>query len=156
MTGWWNGRSPRERLLLLTLLGATMLLALVQLVWLPLERARGGAERARDTARQTLALVQSAAATAGRQAKAVPRVTADPRGDLIRTAREANLTITRLEPGPDGLSVWMDGVPAADLHRWLGILSAAHGLDVRRASVRAGADGATVRAQLLFAVGDGR
>lgn len=155
MNAWWEERTPRERILLLALLTAGIVLAAVQLVWLPLDRAQERAVRARDAARLILADVQAAASRAGQQAKTNVPATDDPRGTVIRTAREANLTLTRLEPGQDGLSVWMDEVKADELHRWLGRLQADHGLEVRRASVRANDDNATVRAQILFGAGNG-
>lgn len=69
-----------------------------------------------------------------------------------RTARDAGVTISRLQPGQDGnrLTIWIEAVVAPKLYGWLAVMADDHGIAPAKVMVqKSGTDG-QVRVQLEF------
>lgn len=155
MMRWWQERTPREQALLSGLGLLLAVLAVWQLVLSPLAQWREAAAQSYLQADELLEQVRRGAAEAqALQAVAVRRETA--RGGSLRstvtaTARQAGITISRLEPSDDGgLTIWLEEADAQEMQAWLAGLYRDHGIAVGRATVRRHDSREAVRAQISF------
>lgn len=138
--GWWDGRTIRERRLLLVM----GVLALAVLLWLvvvrPVQAWQVGAADRRIEAEATLAEVRS-----GLRVVAPPSAPAPAGGEGLeplvrRTAETAGLTVvTTMAPG-GGLGIQMSQAPGRETFAWLASLEADHGVKVCSLGVMENAD----------------
>jgi general secretion pathway protein M len=149
-TLWWQGRSPRERGLLLVMAG----LAAFVLGWLivvrPLSDALDAAKTRHGAAVVALAEARARAEPGRGAAATAPALPVD--GLIGRTAGEAGFTAARIAAqGPDRASVAIDAARPQALFAWL-VRMEAGGLVVERLRAQANADNslaveATLRAR---------
>jgi general secretion pathway protein M len=147
----WSTRTPRERVLLSAL--AAVLVGLVGWYGLvaPLGRAAEDAEADRLAAAERLARVEAAAAEIRALSQARDPSAAEVEALVVQSAGEAGLTLDRRRTEADGVTVWLDAAPPAQLFTWL------QGLQARQVRVAAftairGAGG-TVEAEVRLAGG---
>jgi type II secretory pathway component PulM len=147
--GWWDVRTPREKMLLL--LAAT--LALAALLWLGLLRpAARYAERQRGVEAQATQALAEVRRLAGERSARPARPQPQEAVQLLvaRRASEAGLTLASLE-APDGLRVTLaiDAVRPVVLFPWLDALAARDGVTVETMAVARNDDASlAVRATL--------
>jgi general secretion pathway protein M len=138
--GWWDGRTVRERRLLMVM----GVLALAVLLWLvvvrPVQAWQVGAADRRVEAETTLAEVRS-----GLRVVAPASTPASSGGEGLeplvrRTAETAGLTVvTTMAPG-GGLGIQMSQAPGRETFAWLASLEADHGVKVCSLGVMENAD----------------
>lgn len=137
-TSWWDGREPRERILLGILAGLLSLFLLVFLVILPLQSLSDRAETELRQAKSNLTLVSRLAPTSG---SGTTRAAFD-RSVLITVARDQNIRLTRVQPGTDGtFSVWIDEAETAALYGFFDALIGGYAVQLDRVVVSTDANG---------------
>lgn len=138
--GWWDGRTVRERRLLIVM---AVLVAAV-LVWLlvvrPVQAWQVGAADRRLEAEQTLAEVRDGLRIIAPSATVAPASTEGLEPLVRRTAEAAGLTVvTTMAPG-GGLGIQMSQAPGRETFAWLAALEADHGVKVCSLGVMENAD----------------
>ncbi len=168
--GWWTGRTLREQVLIGSMGCLALAFGLYQFAYLPLTDYRETSARRLSAASALYHEVahgaeQVAAVRQAKEDRPAARREATMRQTVTVSAHTAKIKITRLEPQGAGLAVWINAVPAPELHRWIAALSRDFGITVQKASIRRADDGAAgakgeesvpeapVRAQLVFAEG---
>lgn len=138
---WWDGRTPRERILLgvLGALVAAMLLWL--LVWRPVNSYLESGRTAQGEALDRLAQTQAMVADAKRFGAAPASGALDVRAVVNQSAIEAGFTLAKNEPGQSGsVSMAIASAKSRALFLWLGALER-QGIIAQTASMRANGDG---------------
>jgi general secretion pathway protein M len=136
---WWNGREPRERMLLSVLAVVASLFALVFLLVLPLQSASARADAALERARADRLAVSRLPSTT--QAAGQARSAFD-RTALVGTARARNVRLTRVQPDADGsLSVWIDDTQTAALYGFFEDLLGSYDATLERVIISADGNG---------------
>lgn len=147
----WAARTPRERVLLSFL--AALLVAVVGWYGLvaPLGRAAEEAEADRRAAADRLTAVEAGAREIRSFSRERAPSAAEVEALVVQSASQAGLTLDRRRTEADGVTVWLDAVPPAQLFAWLQGLQARQ---VRIAGLTAirGAGG-TIEAEVRLAGG---
>ncbi|GLQ21659.1 type II secretion system protein GspM [Algimonas porphyrae] len=137
---WWDGREPRERLLLSVLAGLVGLFVLIFLLVLPIQSARADAQIALDRAKQELALVSRVTPSQG-PATPGAQIPFD-RTVLISTAQSRSIKLTRVQPADDGaFAVWIDDAQTDNLFGLFDDLLGDYAATLDRAVISADANG---------------
>ncbi|MDQ8027371.1 MAG: type II secretion system protein GspM [Brevundimonas sp.] len=143
--GWWDGRTVRERRMLMVM----AVLALAVLVWLavvrPVQVWQGAASDRRIEAEETLAEVRSGLRIIAPSAapSAAPQVVAGGEGlePLVRrTAEAAGLNVVTTMAAGGGLGIQMSQAPGRETFAWLAGLEADQGVKVCSLGVMENAD----------------
>jgi general secretion pathway protein M len=125
----WRARTPRERMLILSLAVTLALWAGIAGLWQPLE-----AHRARlidDIARYTRTATLLTTAAAGGIALPVPGSDAPLPAVITDTATAYQLTIRRLQPTADAAEIVLDDAAFEAVLVWLEALERDQGLRIR-------------------------
>jgi type II secretory pathway component PulM len=156
MTEYWNTLTDRERLLMMVM----AVLAVLVLGYFALVRPLAGyvasSERTLAAAQATYERVAADAAevTAARQQGSGEGTRASDvplRVAVSRAAREAGVSISRIQPGADGgLTVWVEGVPSPQMYRWVQQLIEAHGIAPAKVIAQKSTTEGRLRVQLQF------
>lgn len=152
MIDWWNGRTPRERLLLGVLAAVAAGLAVWYGVIVPLgawvEAAEARHARAVQT-REEVARIAARVEAAGSPAARPPSGVA-VRQLVEATAAAGGLELARIEAGGEGeVQVGLEGVQPQALFPWIALLQTEHGVAARHVTVlKAPAGGLT--ADIVF------
>jgi general secretion pathway protein M len=155
----WHSRSRREHMLLAVL--GLILFGLVYwfMVIQPVGAYRAEAERDLEAAlaleAQIRELSARAEASPAEDDRDKPVLDANTMRIAITTsARQANLTISRLAPGDEGaVTVWFEAVTAPRLHAWLEGVLEETGARVSRVSLSRNDRAEALRAQIRFEPG---
>jgi general secretion pathway protein M len=135
MRTWFEGRTPREKVLLAMMAAGLLGVLLWLAVFRPLAQASVGAERRFEQAAREATAVQAATA----RLKNLPRTVqaaADPARAVSETAAAEGLSLSRVEPDPTGgVQVAVNGVAPMRLFPWLAQLQTAHGVTPRHLTV---------------------
>ncbi len=139
--GWWDGRTVRERRMLMVM----AVLAAAVLVWLavvrPVQAWQGEAADRRIEAEATLAEVRSGLRIIA--PSAAPQAAAGGEGlePLVRrTAGAAGLNVVTTMAAGGGLGIQMSQAPGRETFAWLAGLEADHGVKVCSLGVMENAD----------------
>lgn len=138
--GWWDGRTVRERRMLMVM---AVLVAAV-LAWLlvvrPVQAWQAGAADRRAEAEQTLAEVYAGLRVIAPASTPAPTSTEGLEPLVRRTAEAAGLTVvTTMAPG-GGLGIQMSQAPGRETFAWLAALETDHGIRVCSLGVMENAD----------------
>ena len=107
--------SPRERYLLFGL-GGVFIIALIALLLSGRDSAAPSADDTLEAALRDLQVVESTLASRPADTAAPADRTPFARSAVISTSRRANLTLSRVEPGPgDELTITFDGAPSENI-----------------------------------------
>lgn len=149
---WWQDRAPRERWLTLVM-GVLLALAVLQLgIMRPLQNYREIAAQRRVHAEALFEEIRQGAQKAKGQVKTVQ--SSQPlRTAAAVAARAHNLTISRIQPGKDGLTLYLDSVEGPQFFAWMLALRDEAGAHVTRLTLGRNDDGKTLRAQIVLAEG---
>ncbi|GHA87183.1 hypothetical protein GCM10009069_08100 [Algimonas arctica] len=146
-SSWWDGREPRERLLLAVLSALVAVFLILFAVVLPLQATTSKAQSDLLRAKANLALVSRLSPDQG---TAGPRAPFD-RSVLITVARAQNVKLTRVQPDGDGaFSVWIDEAETQALYGFFNDLIGAYTVTLDRVVVSTDANG---RLSAQFTVG---
>ena len=134
---WWDGREPRERVLL-SVLGAIVAIFIVIFgLILPLQSARANADASLNRAQADLVAVSRLSSTDA----TTTRLPFD-RSVLIQIANGADIKLTRVQPGSDGtLSVWIDDAQTQRLYGFFETLLSDYAVGLDQVIVSADANG---------------
>ncbi|MEO1407024.1 MAG: type II secretion system protein GspM [Pseudomonadota bacterium] len=141
MMQWWETREPRERLLLSIAALLTLLVLGYLLVISPLSSAREDAGRALASAQADRAIEERGIAAIGSadasSSGAAPDVD-DFRTMVTRSAREAGLSLSRVQRGSDGtIQLRFDDAEPPRLFAWLATIESEPGGEIVAASISA-------------------
>ena len=157
MKDWLLSLEPRERLLLAASAGVLVLLLVVLLVWVPLHSAYTTLQSDVDEQLDTSLLMQDSAEKLGQLKRSGFNVKGLGVRSLLSvtdsTARAGGLgaALRRVEPeGSDSVRVWLEGASFDVLVKWLGTLSATHGIDAESATMERGDAAGRVNARLTL------
>lgn len=146
---WWTSREPRERTLLMVLAGLLALTIAYYGIWSPLQNARESARQAVNSAAADYSIVQRGlrSVSAARSSSVGAAENVDGfRSEITRTAREAGLSIARLQSGAGGsIQISFDDAEPQRLFAWLASLDGQPGGQVIGATLT-NRDAATVQA----------
>lgn len=145
--GWWNQRSPRERVMLSVLAALLAILILVFGVIGPLQRARATALADIRTYETINARLRAAGPLGG--PRTGPARTGPPAQVLSVSAAGFGLS-PRVEAIPGGVRAVLTDAPYDSVISWLGDLGATAKLRVRRVSLQRGSSGGHVNATIGF------
>ena len=161
MKDWLLSLEPRERLLLAASAGVLVLLLVVLLVWVPLHSAYTTLQSDVDEQRDTALWMQASAAKLNQLKRSGGNVQGLGGRSLLAvtdsTARAGGLgpALRRVEPeGSDSVRVWLEGASFDVLVKWLGTLSATHGIDAESATMERGDAVGQVNARLTLQAAD--
>lgn len=156
MRDYWQSLTDREQLLV-GIGGVVLALTLVYfLVARPLVSYRADSERAYLAALGTFETVQLRAAELAAIEDTSSTTAGETGGVSLRVAastaaRQAGVTISRLQPSEDGtLTIWAEGVQSAQFYRWLQILAGERGIGPSNVLLQKATNGETLRVQVRF------
>lgn len=133
MKAWWQQLNMREQRLVMTMSAAVIVFILYSLIWQPLNEGIVKAQQKLDRQQALLSWVQEN--TAKYQSSKVGGNAKGSSGSLSsiinRTARNANIVVTRIQPQGDDIQVWVDEVSFEQLLQWLERLTNNDGLLVK-------------------------
>ena len=134
---WWDGREPRERVLL-SVLGAIVAIFIVIFgLILPLQSARANADASLNRAQADLVAVSRLSSSDA----TTTRLPFD-RSVLIQIANGADIKLTRVQPGSDGtLSVWIDDAQTQRLYGFFETLLSDYAVGLDQVIVSTDANG---------------
>ena len=150
MRAWWESLAEREqRLVMVT--GFFVVIGLIYWVlWYPSAHLRATAAEQKARASQMLISMQQ---DGERIARARSGGTRSQGGSLQvivnQSARQAGITISRMQPQGEALQVWVDEVPWHDLTAWLASMRKQHGLAVTSVDLQRGERSGTVKVRRL-------
>lgn len=155
MSDYWNNLTARERLLIGVAGGLTFLVLFYFLLIRPLNGYVAESEHAVARAQATYQQIAAGAAeiSAIRQdgGGAAPQATESPRVVVARTARDAGVAISRIQPGAnEGLTVWVENVPSPLFYRWLQVMADQHGVAPSKVIAQKSTSEGRLRVQLQF------
>ena len=157
MGGFWEDRSPRERMLLGGGGLVILILALYQFVLAPFHSYKDRVQRSYETAIADLRVVENGAAEIvaireqGAMNARAGSVTV--RQVVSASAARYGIAISRLSPAEEGVALRVDSVDASVLFRWIRQLEQGEGVQVSRASISRNDGNETVRADLTLTQG---
>ncbi len=153
----------RDRQALGILTVALVLAILYFAIWSPVSDFRDRAESGRENAEQLLAWMQANESSirqlggtdSASSATAVDRP-ADGRALMAlvtRSAGEAGLSLQRFEPsGENGVRVWLEGAPFADVAAWIEQLDSRNGVIIDQAALDRGNEPGRVSVRLTLTI----
>ncbi len=146
MIGWFKSREPRERVLLVIMLGMLAIFA----SWFVLTR-ESGPDGVTD--------LEAAQLDRELWLRAAPRLSAGSlsgerseftRGALVDASRKRGVALSRVQPQAEGgLSVWIDDAPTSALYNLINDLVSNHAVKVETAVITTAPNGG-VNAQLTL------
>jgi len=150
MMTWWAGRSDREKLMILSAGGLTIIFVLYFLVLTPLleerEDARRDYRRMAGDASQVFSGLSMMQTFDTESNRAVQGQNESLELLLSRTAGARGLEIIRLQPSASGgLTVWFDAANPQTLMTWLTELEQQYAVLVQRADLRKRPEGGGLR-----------
>jgi len=150
MKEWWQQLNVREQKLVIAMGSVIGIFILYSLIWQPLNE--GLEKSAKKLARQQALLTWVSENTA-RYKQINKGGIAQGKGSLSsivnRTARNHQITVTRMQPQGEDLQVWIDEVAFKELLKWLEKLSLSEGLQVKGIDLSRSEQSGTVRVRRL-------
>jgi len=142
-------RTPRERNLILAALAITFLFAVWQFGVKSVLNTGENAEKRQASAARDLDLVHTQLSRLAPAQSDSTRATFD-RAAVIGTARDVQLFISRVQPGPDGVvQVWFEDSAMTSIYAFMSTLSGAYNVDISRVQISR-QEGGLVAAQLTL------
>lgn len=150
MKNWWQQLDVREQKLLAAMATLIGIFLLYSLIWQPLNENL--AKSSKKLARQQVLLTWVDSNTARYQQlnKGANKKSSGSISSIVnRTARNYQITVTRMQPQGNELQVWIDEVAFKDLLEWLEQLSLSEGLQVQGIDLTRGEKSGVVRVRRL-------
>ena len=147
----WHGLNLREQRLVLAMASAVLIFLLYSLLWQPLNDSISQTEKKLASQQALLSWV---AENTAKYQKVKSTQGKKPSGGSLssivnRTAKQQQLTITRIQPQGEMLQVWIDSAPFSQLLSWLEDLSNKEGLQVQAIDLAQGDNQGEVRVRRL-------
>ena len=158
MKAWLAGLEPRERLLLLAIVGVVAVLLLYGMLLQPFYYQHDKLKVGVAEQRETLKWMQQSAATVRALRGSGQTASTGLGGRSLLSvadaaARNAGLgpALKRVEPeGSSGVRVWLDGAAFDSLAGWLDLMSTRYGVDVESITIEASGAPGRVNARLTL------
>ena len=141
--------SRREQALVITAGLLASLFILLQFFVMPVVKGKTAAKAAHAVALRDMDIVRRAVSVLDLNTQSKARRTFQ-RDSVLTAAREAGLSISRLQPGADGdVQIWFDDAQAGGIYSMLSALIRDYAVDIRRADIQR-QDGGAVSAQVTL------
>ena len=141
--------SRREQVLVIAAAILASLFIILQFAVMPVVKGKAAAKAAHADALRDMDIVRRAVPVLGSHTPSKARQTFQ-RDSVIAAAREAGLSISRLQPGPDGdVQIWFDDTQASGVYGMLSALTREYAVVIRRADIKR-QDGGRVSAQVTL------
>ncbi|MEW6992202.1 type II secretion system protein GspM [Colwelliaceae bacterium 6441] len=133
MKAWWLELNSREQRLIGSLAVLLAIFLLYNFIWQPLNESIEKGEKKLARQQALLSFVTSETA----RYKAAKKVTGNNASSgslssiINRSARQNNITITRVQPQSQDMQVWIDNVAFIKLLKWLEQLSTNEGIQIK-------------------------
>ena len=147
----WQGLNLREQRLVLAMASAVLIFLLYSLLWQPLNESITQTEK-KLTSQQALLVWVTENASKYQKAKSTQGLkpsTGSLSSIVNRTAKQQQLTITRMQPQGEMLQVWIDSASFSQLLSWLEDLANKEGLQVEAIDLAQGDNPGEVRVRRL-------
>lgn len=142
--------APRERLLVGIAAALLAFFVTWQFIVSPILAASSTAQRQLDAAKRDHMIVSAGLPTIALQNGGTSKQAFD-RDKVIETARRANVTISRMQPGSGAsVQIWLEDSPAPNIYSFLSDLDARYGVSTTKAQMTR-RDGGSVATQFTFA-----
>lgn len=119
MKNWWNGLNKREQHLVLGMSALILVCAFFFALWQPLHDNLAKSQKELARKQQLLTWVQvNTAKFAGMNVQSGATNNTSLTNIVNNTARQLNITVSRMQPKDDVLQIWLDDVAFNDLLKW--------------------------------------
>jgi general secretion pathway protein M len=151
MKAWWLALNTREQKLIASLSGVFIIFLLYSFIWQPQKESIDKGQKKLARQQELLAWVSSEttrykAANKNGQGQS----SAGSLSSIInRSAKQNNLSITRVQPQGGDIQVWIDNVAFKQLLSWLQQLSNDEGIQVKAIDLTRGEQAGQVRVKRL-------
>jgi general secretion pathway protein M len=158
MKAWLAGLEPRERMLVLAIVGALVVLLVYGMLLQPFYNQHGKLKAGVAEQRETLKWMQQSAATV-RQLRGSGQTASTGLGgrSLLSvadaSARNSGLgpALKRVEPeGSSGVRVWLDGAAFDSVAGWLDLMSTRYGVDIESITIESSGGPGRVNVRLTL------
>lgn len=141
--------SRREQVLVIMATLLACFFIVLQFAVMPVMKGKTAAKAAHAQALRDMDIVRRAVPALDLNTQSKARRTFQ-RDSVLTAAREAGLSISRLQPGPDGdVQIWFDDAQACGIYSMLSALTRDYAVDIRRADIQR-QDGGAVSAQVTL------
>lgn len=152
---YWQQLSANDRRALMVMSGFVVVAVFYLAIWKPIVNRYDAAESDLaywQEAYQFMDLRQQQARTLTGQA-AGPAMNVNQLRQVITTqAAQQGLTISRLEPGQRGVTLWLEKVAFTSTLKWLNLLATRHQVNVKTVQVSRQSDAGTVNIRAEFPI----
>lgn len=139
MKQWWQNLQTREQQLVLVMLPFVVIFMFYQLIWSPLNEAIAAADKKLSRQQELVTWVNTETArlkaSTGGQAKGW---TGSLSSAINRSARQRNITISRVQPQGSDVQVWIDNIEFNRLLDWFSVLANEQGIYVKSVDLTQG------------------
>ncbi|GHG03946.1 type II secretion system protein GspM [Thalassotalea marina] len=139
MKQWWQNLQTREQQLVLVMLPFVVIFMFYQLIWSPLNEAIAAADKKLSRQQELATWVNTETArlkaSTGGQAKGW---TGSLSSAINRSARQRNITISRVQPQGSDVQVWIDNIEFNRLLDWFSVLANEQGIYVKSVDLTQG------------------
>ena len=151
MKAWFEQLAPREQRLVMAMSALIIVFFIYSLVWLPLNTNLEKAEQKLARQQALLSWVQENTAQYQQAAKGSAKRSSGGSisGVVNASARQAGITIARIQPQGDDIQVWIDEVAFSTMLTWLDTLSNSRGIQVKNIDMIASDTAGSVKVRRL-------
>lgn len=139
MKQWWQNLQTREQQLVLVMLPFVVIFMFYQLIWSPLNEAIAAADKKLSRQQELATWVNTETArlkaSTGGQANGW---TGSLSSAINRSARQRNITISRVQPQGSDVQVWIDNIEFNRLLDWFSVLANEQGIYVKSVDLTQG------------------
>lgn len=139
MKQWWQNLQTREQQLVLILVPFVLIFFFYQLIWSPLNEGIVKADKKLSRQQELAAWVSAETArlkaSLSGQAKGW---TGSLSSAINRSARQRNITISRVQPQSNDVQVWIDNIEFNRLLEWFSVLANEQGIYVKSVDLSQG------------------
>ena len=151
MKAWFEQLAPREQRLVLAMSALILVFLIYSLIWQPLNDNLDKSSQKLVRQQALLSWVQENTALYQQAAKgsAIKNSGGSLSGIVNTSARQAGITITRIQPQGDDILIWIDEVAFSTMLTWLDTLNSKSGLQVKAIDLAALEKAGTVKVRRL-------
>lgn len=145
----WQQLNNREQSLVAVMSVVVVVFLFYSLLWQPLNTNLIKSAKKLERRQALLTWVQTKTQQYQQVSKTGKRSGSSLTSIVNRTAKQKNLTVTRMQPQGDDLQIWVDEVPFEQLLAWLDQLVEQEGLVIKAIDIKSAADIGVVQVRRL-------